>query len=330
MCFIKEEMYMKAICINQHGGPEVLQLQEIDIGATGKGQVKVSLKAVGVNFVDIYFRRGFYQQPLPFICGREGAGIVREVGEGVTAIKVGDKVAFTGEPGAYAEEIIVPEDRLIKVPEKLSFEEAAAFPLQGMTAHYLLHEFYHIKPKSSVLIHAAAGGMGLLLVQWAKHLGAHVIGTISTEEKAKAAKAAGAHDVILYTKQNFVEEVKKITNGQGVDFIIDGVGKTTFTGDLEAARIRGHIVVYGAASGAADPISPNDLMGRSLTVSGANLTNYMASRQELVHRSDAVLKGIEEGWLKLKVDHVLPLAQASKAHEILENRKTMGKIVLTV
>ena len=217
---------------------------------------------------------------------------------------------------------------MIPLPQDFSFEQGAAFPLQGMTAHYLLHEFRKLKPGDVVLIHAAAGGMGLLLVQWAKHLGARVIGTVSTEEKAKAAREAGASDVILYTKQDFVAEVKRLTNGHGADLIIDGVGKTTFAGNLEAAAIRGNIVIFGAASGPADPIVPNSLMMRALSISGGSLPNFLLSREEFLSRAQAVIKGIREGWLKLKINKVIPLAQASEAHRLLENRQTMGKILL--
>lgn len=319
---------MKAIKIQQHGGPEVLKLEEVETPKVGAGQALVRLKAIGVNFVDIYYRNGYYGEKLPFTPGFEGAGIIEAIGEGVTNVKVGDQVAFTGIFGAYAEAIVAPAERLIPIPPGFSFEQAAAFPLQGITAHYLVHEFHHIKSGDVVLIHAAAGGMGLLLVQWAKHLGARVIGTVSTEEKANAARNAGARDVILYTKQDFVSEVKRLTDGHGADFIIDGVAKSTFLQDLEAAALRGHIVVFGAASGPADPVSPNVLMVRSLTVSGGSLPNFIRTREELMMRANAVIAGIQEGWLKLKIDHVLPLAQAPEAHRLLENRQTIGKIVL--
>jgi NADPH:quinone reductase len=212
----------------------------------------------------------------------------------------------------------------------MSFEHGAAFPLQGMTAHYLIHDFRKPKPGDTVLIHAAAGGVGLLLVQWAKHLGATVIGTVSTEEKARAAAAAGADHVILYTKQDFVSETMKSTNGRGVQLIFDGVGKSTFTGDLEAVSLRGHIVIFGSASGPADPVLPNSLGARSISISGGSLGNFIATREDLVRRSGDVLRAIKEGWLKLRIDHVLPLAEAVKAHGLLEGRQSMGKIVLKV
>ncbi|PJD95017.1 MAG: NADPH:quinone reductase [Parachlamydia sp.] len=321
---------MKAIVVSQYGGPEVLQLQEVEIAKPGKGQVLVRLAATGVNFIEIYQRRGTYPKKLPYIPGSEAAGVVEAIGEGVTEFGVGDRVAYVHQSGAYAEASVVDADSLIPLPADFSFEQGAAFALQGMTAHYLLHEFRKLKPGDVVLIHAAAGGMGLLLVQWARHLGARVIGTVSTEAKAQAAREAGATDIILYTKQNFVEEIKRLTNGHGADLIIDGVGKTTFAGNLEAAARRGNIVIFGAASGPADPIAPNALMVRSLSISGGSLYNYILSRTEMLSRAEAVIKGIQEGWLKLKIDRALPLAQAAEAHRLLENRQVIGKVILTM
>lgn len=320
---------MKAVQIKEYGGAEVLQIQEVSIGHPGRGQALLRLEASGVNFIDIYQRKGTYSIPLPFIPGLEGAGVVEEVGEGVSDFKKGDRVAFVHEPGAYAEKTIVKVEYLMHLPAELSFEQGAAFPLQGMTAHYLLHEFRKIKPNDTVLIHAAAGGMGLLLVQWAKHLGARVIGTTSTEEKAEIAKEAGADEIIIYTKQDFPSEVKRLTKGHGADLIIDGVGKSTFPGNLEAAALRGNIVIFGSASGQAEPISPNILMKRSLTVSGGLLFNYLLSREELLMRSKSVLDGIKQGWLNLRIDQTFPLEKASKAQQKLEERKSVGKIILT-
>jgi NADPH2:quinone reductase len=321
---------MKAIQLKEYGGPEVLRLQEVEVPVPGPGQVRVRLRAAGVNFIDVYQRRGDYPAPLPFIPGREGAGVVEAVGPGVDEVRVGDRVAYTGISGSYAEAAVVPADRLIPLPDDLSFEQGAAFPLQGMTAHYLIHEYRRPGPGATVLIHAAAGGMGLLLVQWAKHLGARVLGTVSAEEKARTARAAGADEVILYTRQDFVAEARRLTGGRGVDLIIDGVGKTTFAGNLEAAAVRGHVVVFGAASGPADPIAPNGLMPHSLTVSGGNLGNYTRTRDELLARARDVLEGIRAGWLRLNVGRVLPLAEAAEAHRLLEGRHSTGKIILTV
>lgn len=320
---------MKAIQIEQTGGPEVLQLAEVAIGKPGPGQALVRIAAVGVNYVEIYYRQGRYPSKLPFIPGGEAAGVVEAVGEGVSNVKPGDRVAYVGQPGAYAEASLTQADRLIALPNGFSFEQGAAFPLQGMTAHYLLYEFREVSSGSVVLIHAAAGGMGLLLVQWARHMGARVIGTVSTEEKARIAREAGANDVILYTQQDFVAETRRLTGGRGVDLIVDGVAKTTFPGDLEAVAARGHIVLYGSASGPAEPFAPNSLQARAVTLSGSSLLRFIGTREELARRSGDVLRGIEEGWLKLRIDRVLPLAQAAEAHRLLEGRHTIGKLVLS-
>ena len=321
---------MKAIQVEQTGGPEVLQLKEVPIGQPGPGQALVRIAAAGVNFVEIYQRSGRYPMKLPFIPGGEACGVVEAVGEGVSNVAPGARVAYTGQPGAYAEKSLVQADRLIPLPAGLSFEQGAAFPLQGMTAHYLLHEFRKVSPGDVVLIHAAAGGMGLLLVQWAHHMGARVIGTVSTEQKAKLAREAGADEVILYTQQDFAAETKRLTNGRGAELIIDGVAKTTFPGDLEAAAIRGHIVLYGSASGPADPFPPNAL--QAVARSRFPAARYCISSPrsaDLERRAGDVLRGIQEGWLKLRIDRVLPLAQAAEAHRLLEGRHTTGKLVLS-
>ncbi len=325
---------VQGILIEQFGGPEVMQFTEFELPAPGAGQTLVRLHAAGVNFVDNYIRRGTYRQGMtvPYIPGREGAGVIEQMGSDVSGFKVGDRVAFNlvpGSTGSYAQGIIVPAAQLIHLPPQFSFEQGAAFPLQGMTAHYLLHEFHKIKPGETVLIHAAAGGMGRLLVQWAKHLKARVIGTVSSEEKARVAKESGADEIILYSKQDFVAESKRLTNGKGPDFIIDGVGKDTFTKNLDAIANRGHVVLFGSASGPADPLSPNSLQGRSITISGGSLYSFINTREELEKRANDVMKGMKEGWLKLKYDHVLPLKDAAKAHEMLENRQTTGKIILS-
>lgn len=321
---------MQAIQISQYGDPDVLKIHNVPIGKPGNGQALVRLKMAGINFIDIYQRKGIYPVKLPYIPGLEGAGVVEEVGEGVKNVKPGDRVAYVHEPGAYAEQSLVKAEYLIPLPSDLSFEQGAAFPLQGMTAHYLIHEFRKIRREDIILIHAAAGGMGLLLVQWAKHLGARVLGTVSSEEKAKIAKEAGADEVIIYTKNDFVSEVKRLTNGHGADLIIDGVGKTTFAGNLQAAAIRGNIVIFGAASGPAEPISPNVLMNHSLTVSGGSLFNYLLNKEELLKRAKAVIQGIQEGWLKLRIDSIFPLEKASESHRKLEERKTAGKVLLSI
>lgn len=316
------------IRVEAHGAAEVLKYSEFELRGPGPGEARIKIHAAGVNFIDVYQRRGTYQVSLPWVPGLEGSGVVDEVGEGVTTVRVGDRVAYTGVPGSYAQAAIVPAERLIPMPEGLSFEQGAAFPLQGMTAHYLLHEFHKLKAGETVLIHAAAGGMGLLLVQWAKKLGARVIGTVSSESKAEQARAAGADHVIIYTEQDFVEESKRLTGGKGPEFIIDGVGKDTFTRSLEAVALRGHVVLYGSASGPAEALLPNSLQARSVTVSGGTLFNYLNCREELLMRATDVMTGIKDGWLKLSVNHVLPLNEANRAHDLLETRKTTGKVVL--
>jgi NADPH:quinone reductase len=322
---------MKAIRVEEHGGPEVLKLEDIaPVEEPGPGQAVVRVVAAGVNFMDVGQRRGSYPREVPFTPGAEGAGVVESVGEGVTNVKPSDRVAFTGLPGAYAEAIVADASRLIPLPDDFTFEQGAAFPLQGMTAHYLIHEFRKPKPGDFVLVHAAAGGVGGLLVQWARHLGATVIGTTSNEDKARTARKAGAQHVIVYTDEDFVAETKRITSGHGADLIIDGVGRSTFKGDLEAVAIRGHVVIFGAASGPAEAISPNALMGRSMSVSGGSLQNFIRTREELMRRANDVIEGIRQGWLKLNIAAVLPLEQAQQAHQLLENRKTQGKLVLSV
>lgn len=324
---------IQGIRIEEFGGPEVMRFTDFELPAPGAGETFVRLHTAGVNFVDNYIRRGSYRQgaDLPYTPGREGAGVIEQIGPDVIGFKVGDRVAFTlipGSSGSYAQGIIVPSAQLIHLPPELSFEQGAAFPLQGMTAHYLLYEFHKIQPDETILIHAAAGGMGRLLVQWAKHLKARVIGTVSSEEKAKVAKESGADEIIIYSRQDFVAESKRLTNGKGPDFIIDGVGKDTFTKDLDAVASRGHVVLFGSASGPADLLLPNSLQGRSITVSGGSLYSFINTREELEKRANDVMKGMKEGWLKLKYDHVLPLKDATKAHEMLENRQTTGKIIL--
>jgi NADPH2:quinone reductase len=321
---------MQAIRVTEFGGPEVLRLHEVEAPRPGPGQARVRLRAAGVNFVDVYQRRGEFGASLPYTPGREGAGVVEEVGGGVREVRPGDRVAYAGVLGSYAEAAVVPADRLIPLPPDMPFEQGAAFPLQGMTAHYLIHEYRPPRPGDHVLIHAAAGGTGLLLVQWAKHLGAHVLGTVSTPEKARAAREAGADGVILYTQQDFVAQTRRLTGGEGAHLIIDGVGKATFAGNLEAAALRGHVVIYGAASGPADPVVPNALMARSLTVSGGNLANYTRTREELLRRAGDVLAGLRAGWLRLNLGRVLPLEQAAEAHRLLEGRHSTGKVVLAV
>lgn len=320
---------MKTLEVEKTGGPEVLRLQDIGgLEPPSAGQALVRIVFAGINFMDVSQRRGSYPREVPFTPGFEAAGVIESVGDEVDDLKPGDRVAYTGEPGAYAEASLVRADRLIPLPDDISFEQGAAFPLQGMTAHYLLHEFRIPGPGDVVLIHAAGGGVGLFLVQWAKHLGAHVIGTTSTEEKAKIAREAGADEVIIYTKKDFSKAIHGLTNDHGADLIIDGVGKSTFKGDMEAVALHGQIIIFEASSGPADPISPNALMGKSVSLSGGSLLNFIARREELLHRANEVIKGIREGWLTLHIDRILDLEQAAEAHELLENRETSGKILL--
>ncbi len=322
---------MKAIKISKNGDADVLTFTDKEPKPVpGRGQALVKIHTAGVNFVDIYQRRGMYPVKLPYIPGLEAAGVVEETGEAVADLHPGDRVSYTGHLGSYSEYTAIDAERLIPLPEGITFSQGAAFPLQAMTAHYLLHDFYKPGSGDTVVIHAAAGGVGLLLVQWAKHLGAVVIGTVSSEEKARAARAAGADHVVLYTSQDFVSETKRLTHGRGAQLILDGVAKTTFTGDLEAAAVRGHIVVFGSASGPADPVLPNSLGAKSLTISGGSLGNHIAAREDLVRRSRAVLGGIKDGWLKLHIGREFPLSEAREAHRLLENRQSTGKIILKV
>jgi NADPH2:quinone reductase len=320
---------VKGIVVTANGDASVLKLDNISPAAPGPGQALVRVHAAGLNYIDIYQREGKYPTPLPYTPGLEAAGVVEAIGEGVTEAKVGDRVAYNGELGAYAELALVKSQNLIPLPDELSFVQGAAFPLQGMTAHYLLHEFRKPEPGMFVLVHAAAGGMGLLLSQWLKHKGAVVIGTTSSADKAAQAKEAGCDYVINYTSQDFVKEVNRITDDKGCPIVIDGVGKSTFPGSMAAASKRGSVIIFGSASGSADPIGPNDLQKKSLTISGGSLFNYLDNRDELLRRSGDVLHGIKEGWLKLNISAVMPLAKASEAHKLLESRKSTGKIILT-
>jgi NADPH2:quinone reductase len=319
---------MKAIRVAAFGGPDVLTLTDIEQPQPNAGEALVRVAAAGVNYMDIGQRKGNRADTKPpYTPGGEAAGTVEAIGDGVTEVKVGDRVMYAMVGGAYAEYAVVPSVRLIPVPDDLDLQQAGALALQGWTAHYLLNEFVDVGPGTTVLVHAVAGGVGLLLTQIAAHKGAHVIGTTSTAEKAAKAKAAGARDVILYTETDFVEEVAKITGGTGVDLILDAVGKTTFPGDLKAARTHGHIVIYGGASGQPDPIVPNVLSPRALTLSGATLAQF-SGRDESIRRTADLMAGIRAGWLKLTIEHELPLAEAAEAHRLLESRATSGKLLL--
>jgi len=320
---------MQAIQITQTGGADVLQLRELPTPTPGSGEVLVRIEACGVNFIDIYLREGRYPSPLPFIPGQEAAGVVAALGPGVSDFKVGDSIAWCGIPGTYAQFAVAPVARLIAIPDGVTTRQAAAAMLQGMTAHYLAHSTYAIQPGDSVLIHAGAGGVGLLLIQMAKSLGARVFATVSTEEKAALAQAAGADETILYTKDDFTTKVRELTNGAGVPVVYDSVGKTTFDGSLACLRPRGILVLYGGASGAVPPFDPIQLSTRgSLYLTRPTLKEYITTRQELVQRAGDVLRWVAEGTLKLRLEHNYPLADAAQAHRDLEGRKTTGKLLL--
>ncbi len=320
---------MKAIQITQTGGPEVMKLTDLPTPKPKPNEALVQIKAAGVNFMDIYFREGRYPAPLPLLLGQEAAGIVTEVGAKVTHIKPGDRVAYTGVPGSYAEYAAVPVERLVRIPDQLDFEQAAAAMLQGMTAHYLSHSTYPLKRGETALIHAAAGGVGLLLVQMAHQIGTRVIGTTSTEEKAALAREAGADHVILYTKSDFEQETRKITNQEGVHVVYDSVGKTTFDQGINVLRRRGYMVLFGGSSGAVPPFDLIALSRKgSLYVTRPTLADYIKTREELEQRAADVLGMIVSGKLKLRIEHRYPLREVQQAHRDLEGRKTTGKLLL--
>jgi NADPH:quinone reductase len=320
---------MKAIQVKQVGGPEAMELVDLPVPDPKPNEAVVKLTASGVNFIDVYFREGRYKAALPFIVGQEGAGVVTAVGAEAKSLIIGDRVAWSGTHGAYAEYAAVAADKLVSVPQRVTDEQAASSMLQGMTAHYLSHDTYPLKRGEAALVHAAAGGVGLLLVQMAHNIGARVIATVSTEEKAKLAREAGADEIILYSQSDFEVETKRITNGKGVDVVYDSVGKTTFEKGLNVLRPRGMMVLFGGSSGAVPPFDLIALSQKgSLYVTRPSLMNYIATREELVARSSAVFAMIAAGKLKLRIDHKYPLAEAAQAHRDLESRKTTGKILL--
>ena len=320
---------MKAVQISGHGGPEAMKYQDVADLSPGEGQALVEIQAVGVNFTDVYNRMGANPgQPLPRTIGVEGAGTVRGVGPGVTQVKEGDVVAYCGTPGSYAEQAIVPASRLIKMPDGLDARAGAAAMLQGMTAHYLCHSTYSVQKGDRVVIHAGAGGVGLLLIQMVKKLGGYIFATVSTEAKADLAREAGADHVILYTQQDFAEEVKKATNGEGVQAVYDSVAKTTFDQSISCLGRRGHMVLYGNSSGPVTSMDPRILGNGSLYLTRPGLADYTATREELEQRAGDVLGWVKSGELKLRVEHVFPLAEASEAHRQLEGRSTTGKLLL--
>lgn len=320
---------MKAIQIREIGGPEVLQLVDLPIPQPGPGQVLIRVEAAGVNFIEIYFRKGVYKAALPLIPGSEAAGTIEELGPGVAGFAAGDAVVSTSVLGSYAEYALVPAAQLVKTPPGITHEQAAAAMLQGMTAHYLSHSTYALKAGETALVHAGAGGVGLLLTQMAARIGARVITTVSTPEKAELSREAGASEVINYAEQDFEVEVKRITGGKGVDVVYDSVGKTTFDKSLNCLRPRGLMALFGASSGPVPPFDPTLLNGKgSLFLTRPSMWHYISRREELEWRANDVLGWVAKGELKLRMEHLYPLARAGQAQEDLEARKTTGKILL--
>jgi NADPH2:quinone reductase len=320
---------MKHIQITHCGGPEELRVAESPVPTPGAGQALVKIAASGVNFIDVYFRCGLYKADLPFTPGSEGAGVVEAVGAGVTEVKPGDRVAYAMARGSYAEYALVPAAQLVPLPDSVSFETAAAAMLQGMTAHYLTHSTFPLKAGDKCLVHAAAGGAGRLIVQMAKMLGATVYGTAGTDAKAEIAREAGADEVIVYTREDFAVEVKRFTNGKGVDVIYDSVGASTFLKGLDLLRPRGMMALFGQSSGTVDPIDPNILNPKgSLFLTRPSLAHHVMTREELLWRSGDVLNWIGSGKLKLLIDKTYPLSDAARAHRDLEGRKSIGKLLI--
>lgn len=320
---------MKAIRVHQAGGPEVLRLEDVPDPVPGPGEIVVRLEETGVNFIEVYQRTGLYSVKYPYIPGREGAGTVAAVGSGVTQVRAGDRVASEAFSGAYAELTTAKADRVVRLPDGIATRVGAAAMLQGLTAHYLATSTYPLQRGDRCLIHAAAGGTGLLLCQVAKRRGAWIVGTASTPEKAKLARDAGADEVILYTQQDFVAEVKRLTNGKGVQVVFDSVGRTTFDGSLDCLVPRGMLVLFGQSSGPVAPIDPQVLNRKgSLFLTRPNLTHYLATPEELAARAAELLGWIADGWLHVRIDRTVPLADAGEAHRVLEARQTTGKVLL--
>ncbi|HEX7797174.1 MAG TPA: quinone oxidoreductase [Vicinamibacterales bacterium] len=322
---------MKAIRVHEHGGPEVMKLEDVPVPEPGPKQALVRLAASGVNFIDVYFRTGLYKAETPTAIGSEAAGVVEKIGPEVTEVAVGDRVAYAMARGSYAEYAVIPAAALVKLPDGITFEQAAAAMLQGMTAHYLTHSTYPLKQGDSCLIHAAAGGAGLMTVQMAKSRGARVFGTVSTEAKAQLARENGADNVIRYTEQDFEQEVKRLTNGRGVDVVYDSVGKTTFDKSLNCLRPRGMMVLFGASSGPVPPVDPHTLnVKSSLFLTRPSLAHHVLTRDELLWRAGEVLNAVASGKLRLRIDHVYSLSQVADAHRALESRATTGKLLIRI
>ncbi|MDQ6699169.1 MAG: quinone oxidoreductase [Acidobacteriota bacterium] len=320
---------MRQIQVAQTGGPDQMQVVDVPIPTPGPGQAVVKIAASGVNFIDIYFRIGLYKADSPITLGQEAAGVVEAIGPGVAEVKEGDRVAYAMSRGSYAEYALVPASTLVKLPEAVDFETGAAAMLQGMTAHYLTHSTFALKPGDTALVHAAAGGAGRLIVQMAKMLGARVFGTVSTEEKAALTREAGCDEVIFYTKQDFETEVRRLTSGRGVDVIYDSVGASTFLKGLNCIRPRGMMALFGQSSGAVPPFDPSILNGKgSLFMTRPSLAHHCATREELMWRAGDVLNWVKSGKLKLRIERTYPLKEAAQAHRDLEGRGTAGKLLL--
>ena len=320
---------MKAIQVKETGGPEKMELVDLPQPVAGPGQALVKIAASGVNFIAVYFRAGLYKVALPATLGSEAAGTVESVGAGVTEFAPGDRVAYAMARGSYAEYAVVPAAQLVKIPAAIDFQTAAAAMLQGMTAHYRTHSTFALKSGDTCLVHAAAGGAGLLLVQMARRIGARVFGTVSTEAKAQLARQAGADEIIFYTQQDFEAEVRRLTGGRGVDVVYDSVGATTFAKSLGCLRPRGMLALFGQSSGPVAPFDPNILNAKgSLFLTRPSLAHHLATREELLWRAGDVLGWIASGELRIRVDRVYPLAEAAEAHRALEGRHTAGKLLL--
>ncbi len=327
----EERTLMKAIRIYKRGGPEVLRWEEITVPKPGPSEALLKHEAVGLNFIDIYYREGQYKAQLPFVPGLEAAGNVEAVGPDVSEVRVGDRVAYCMSLGAYAEQAVVPAWKLVVLPSDVDFNTAAALMVQGLTAHYLTHSSYPIQPGEVILAHAAAGGVGLLLVQMAKMLGATVIATVSTEAKAELASRAGADEIILYTEKDFEAEVRRVTAGEGVSVVYDSVGQTTFDKSLNCLRPRGYMVLFGQSSGAVPPLNPQALNAKgSLFLTRPSLAHHIATREELLRRSGEIFKWASGTELQVRIDRTVPLAEASQAQTALETRQTTGKVLLTL
>ena len=320
-----------AIRVHETGGPDVLRWEEVEVGDPGAGQVTLRQEAAGLNYIDVYHRIGLYPQPLPFTPGVEGAGVVEAVGPGVTGLKAGDRVAYAGPTGGYAEVRVIDADRLVKLPDSISGDQAAAMILQGMTAHMLLRSVHRVEPGETILIHAAAGGVGLIVCQWAKALGAIVIGTVGSDEKAELARAHGCDHPIVYTRQDFAAEVERITEGKKLPVVYDSVGKDTFLKSLDCLRPRGLMVSFGNASGPVDPIPPGILAQKgSLFLTRPTLFHYIADRAELEMAARELFDVVESGKVKIEIKQRFALKDAAEAHRALEARKTSGSTILTI